>query len=63
VTFVSVLSRLPGAETTTSRRWGSEVTIRQTFLIWAALASDVPPNLATFIAPPVLLVLPAECRR
>ncbi|OPZ86195.1 MAG: hypothetical protein BWY74_03715 [Firmicutes bacterium ADurb.Bin419] len=49
VTFISSLKRLPGADTTTRRLSGSEVTISHTFLICSAFARDVPPNFATFI--------------
>ena len=48
--FMSVLVRLPGADTTTALRRASEAKMAATFLIWEASANDVPPNLHTTIA-------------
>ena len=47
VTLVSEALRLPGADTTMIRRVGSDFAMPRIFMICAASATDVPPNLAT----------------
>ena len=49
VTLMSSLSRLPGAETITTLRSTSPITISFTFTSCSADATDEPPNFTTFI--------------
>ena len=55
MTLVSSSLRLPGAETTTKRRSGSDFTMFKTFSNCVAEASELPPNLMTFLVTPKIL--------